>query len=127
MSGDALAQQASCLRELAKATYAAADDELGSGGWSRLVFDYRVDPVETGQAVEQFRALTPQGSVSVSSVGLGDIPWRLHSLRESLPGEPWYGLCLIIRSDGKVHVKYDYDRNCLEGILDDTRFYEDLL
>jgi len=127
VSADALAQQATCLRELARATFAAADDELGSGGWSRLVFDYRVAPSQSGQAMEQFRALTPQGSVSVSSSGLLDITWKLHQLRDSLPREPWYGLCLIVRSDGKVHVKYDYDRNCLEGILKDTRFYEDLL
>lgn len=126
MSDDPLKRQATALQSLAEAAYWQADEQLGAGNWSRLVFDYRFAS-DGDQALWQFRALTPAGMKYLSSRRIGDAPHELHCLRRELPGEPWFGLCLILRSDGKAHVKYDDNPHRLDGILEDARFYEELL
>ena len=50
--------------------------------------------------------------------------FSLVSSRDGLPGGQWFGLFVIVRSNGKVEIKYDYDPDCIDGLLDNNRFYD---
>lgn len=126
MTDEALKKASDLLEELARCACCSADDQLGPSGWMRLVYDHRIASLAT-QAMYQLRVLTPEGPKLLREKNARAVAEQLHALRDQLPGPPWYGLYVIVRSDRMILVRYDYDINCLAGMMDDGRFYEDIL
>lgn len=120
----ALEQQGLLLKKLARSVFREVNDTFGKGSWSTAVFDIRFPP-DDGCAMSLSRVRLDSGMKRVSLRSTAHDQVSLLGLRNDLPGGPWFGLAVIVRSNGQVKVRYDYDPDYLDGILDDDRFYEE--